>query len=648
MDKYEVIGTLGEGSFGRVYKAKQLSTGNFVALKVISKRGRSVKELKGFRRECEIQRDLHHPNIIQMLDSFETENEIVVITEFAPKELTGVLNKEGYLTEEKVQQIVWDLVSALYYLHSNRVLHRDLKPQNILLDLENKAKLCDFGFARNMSTGTHVLTSIKGTPLYMAPELIDELPYDYNADLWSLGCIIYELLMGTPPFCTNSILHLIKKIKSEQIKWPTFLSPDCISFLKGLLQKNPSKRLTWNQILNHSFVKGHILISKSTVPMPLTSSLTASTKQVKEQQRKDSMNHKHHKGAVPKETDTKKSDSNKSSTGAIPKSEESKKSKEKQEQDKAMENLSKCLKEKLNFIEDNHPIEPEEWIVFLQKSIQEVMNGEMSSLLQPNLTNIIVSPLKNSNSNSKVLSFVVKLLSIAFVVKGTSEKTLDRIKKVYLEVKLLPNLIYAVKLLLRNLPDISNSSSGGLPATKNLETYKSLEKLDNEELQALEHIVMLVCHLVYIQDDFVLQFCDAIVILNVYSLINTLLGLAKRKLRISMDIISILTQTIRRLPENTEIIEKIVLNDGKTDSQLHLGEFLRNSNPIMRERSCIFVLLMGKYFQHSTLEKIWSLEIRDTLEALMFDSIESVRNAAEATVNDLKHKEFYMKSSSLF
>ncbi|KAJ8932532.1 hypothetical protein NQ318_000649 [Aromia moschata] len=230
MEKYEVIGTLGEGSFGRVYKAKQISDGTFVALKVISKRGRSAKELKGFRRECEIQRDLHHPNIIQMLDSFETENEIVVITEFAHKVLTTVLGKEGYLPEERVQPIVWDLVSALYYLHSNRVLHRDLKPQNILLDLKNRAKLCDFGFARNMSTGTHVLTSIKGTPLYMAPELIDEQPYDYNADLWSLGCIIYELLLGTPPFCTASILHLIRLIRHEQIQWPTFLSENCTSF----------------------------------------------------------------------------------------------------------------------------------------------------------------------------------------------------------------------------------------------------------------------------------------------------------------------------------------------------------------------------------------------------------------------------------
>lgn len=92
-----------------------------------------------------------------------------------------------------------------------------------------------------------------------------------------------------------------------------------------------------------------------------------------------------------------------------------------------------------------------------------------------------------------------------------------------------------------------------------------------------------------------------------------------------MDVLAILSQTIRRLPENTEIVEKIITGSGKIEEN-HLGEFLRNSNATMRERSCHFVLLMGKYFQHTTLEKIWTVEIRDTLEALMFDSIESVRN----------------------
>lgn len=112
------------------------------------------------------------------------------------------------------------------------MFYRDLKPQNILLDVNDCAKLCDFGFARNMSTGTHVLTSIKGTPLYMAPELIEEHPYDHNADLWSLGCIIYELLVGAPPFCTTSILHLVRLIRHGQVRWPNFISESCISFLQ--------------------------------------------------------------------------------------------------------------------------------------------------------------------------------------------------------------------------------------------------------------------------------------------------------------------------------------------------------------------------------------------------------------------------------
>ncbi|XP_076251775.1 STKc_STK36 domain-containing protein fused isoform X2 [Rhynchophorus ferrugineus] len=580
MDKYEVIGTLGEGSFGRVYKAKQLSNGSSVALKVISKRGRSTKELKGFRRECEIQRDLHHPNVIQMLDSFETENEIVVITEFAPKELTAILSKEGYLSEEKVQQIVWDLLSALYYLHSNRVLHRDLKPQNILLDLKNRAKLCDFGFARNMSTGTHVLTSIKGTPLYMAPELIDELPYDYNADLWSLGCITYELLMGTPPFCTSSILHLIRMIKHEQIQWPTFLSPECTSFLKGLLQKNPSRRLTWEQILNHPFVKGHILISKTTGPMPLTVALTASTQEAKERQRKDSINNKHLKGAISripndmkqntnskseknsnefkKSSSTTKNTSN-NSQGNI-KSKDLTKSQDQNEickenlvilknnkdnisnskdgnnsklSSKEEEMLSKCLKERLNLIEDNRPIEPDEWIVFLRRSIQEVMNGEITSLIQPNQTNIIVSPLKNSNSHNRVICFVTKLLSIAFVVKGIQIEQVEQIKKVYLEVKLVPNLIYATKLLLRESKSgqsVSTASSDSSQQNDEVKSgvadvYKKADSLDSDDLQALGGIFMLVCHLVYLQDEFLIQFCDAVLILNVFSLINLLISL---------------------------------------------------------------------------------------------------------------------------
>ncbi len=130
-----------------------------------------------------------------------------------------------------------------------------MKPQNILISANGVVKLCDFGFARAMSTNTVVLTSIKGTPLYMAPELVQELPYNHTADLWSLGVIIYELFVGQPPFYTNSIYSLIQLIIKEPVKFPDNMSPDFKSFLKGLLNKTPSERLTWPDLQNHPFIR---------------------------------------------------------------------------------------------------------------------------------------------------------------------------------------------------------------------------------------------------------------------------------------------------------------------------------------------------------------------------------------------------------
>nr|XP_034839611.1 serine/threonine-protein kinase fused [Maniola hyperantus] len=283
MDNYLVISFIGEGSFGRVFKAKNKDTDAIVALKVIRKKGRSSKDLKNLRQECDIQRQLNHPNVIRMIDSFDTESELVVVTEYAEKELHSILAKEGCLNEDNVKKITWDLVSALYYLHSHRVLHRDLKPQNVLLDSTGRAKLCDFGLARIMTNATHILTSIKGTPLYMAPELIDEKPYDHQADLWSLGCIVYELMAGQPPFCTMSIWQLVRMIRHKPVQWPSFISPDARSFLQGLLHKDPDKRMTWPEILEHPFVAGHVLIlpEDKQSDSPFTKPLSCSQQEAK-------------------------------------------------------------------------------------------------------------------------------------------------------------------------------------------------------------------------------------------------------------------------------------------------------------------------------------------------------------------------------
>ncbi|KAK3859138.1 hypothetical protein Pcinc_034716 [Petrolisthes cinctipes] len=288
MEKYKVLEAIGQGSFGRVFRGKCLSNGQIVALKFIPKRNKVERELKSLRRECEIQRGLAHPNIVQMTDSFETENEVVAVSEYVPGQLFQLLETNGPLSENRVQQIACNLVSAIYYLHSHRILHRDIKPQNILLSSVGDAKLCDFGFSRKMGINTYVLTSVKGTPLYMAPELIEEKPYDHNADLWSLGCILYELLTGKPPFCTTSIVHLIKLVRTEPVFWPTCWSDECTTFLHGLLQKDPTKRLTWPHLLEHDWVhEGVVFMQQSLSGMPLTNPLTVSQQQVKDQQCKE-------------------------------------------------------------------------------------------------------------------------------------------------------------------------------------------------------------------------------------------------------------------------------------------------------------------------------------------------------------------------
>ncbi|XP_032390371.1 serine/threonine-protein kinase 36 isoform X2 [Etheostoma spectabile] len=272
MDSYHVLELVGEGSFGRVYKGRKRFTGQVVALKFMPKVGRSEKELRSLKREIDIMRGLQHPNIVQLFDSFETDTEVVVVTEYAEGQLFQIIEDDGNLPESQVQEIACQLVSALYYLHSHRILHRDMKPQNILLGKSGVVKLCDFGFARAMSVSTLVLTSIKGTPLYMSPELVEEKPYDHTADLWSLGCILYELHTGAPPFYTNSIFHLVQLIVRDPVKWPDTMSDTCTSFLKGLLTKDPQKRLSWPDLLHHPFVAdGVLVVSDNTcVYSPLT------------------------------------------------------------------------------------------------------------------------------------------------------------------------------------------------------------------------------------------------------------------------------------------------------------------------------------------------------------------------------------------
>lgn len=128
---YKILSLIGEGSFGKVFKASENATQNIVALKILLKRGRSTKELSALKQEANIQQNLRHPNIIQLFTSFETDNELVFVCEYAVSDLHKLLAKLGSLGEQRTQKLSYDLISALYYLHSHRILHRDLKVRRL-------------------------------------------------------------------------------------------------------------------------------------------------------------------------------------------------------------------------------------------------------------------------------------------------------------------------------------------------------------------------------------------------------------------------------------------------------------------------------------------------------------------------------------
>ena len=255
MDTYHVLERVGEGSFGKVFRGRRRFTGQIVALKFISKAGKSAADLAALRQEIAILRRLDHENIVLLLDFFETPRDVVVVTEYAHGELLQVLQDDGSLDAASVRSVARQLSRALHFLHARRIMHRDLKPQNVLVASNGVIKLADFGFARALSASTVLLTSIKGTPLYMAPEIYQDRRYDPSADLWGLGVLLFELAAGAPPFYAPDLQALRRLIvAAEPVAYPAAMDPLLVSFLQRLLVRDPAGRAAWDELLAHPYV----------------------------------------------------------------------------------------------------------------------------------------------------------------------------------------------------------------------------------------------------------------------------------------------------------------------------------------------------------------------------------------------------------
>ncbi|XP_030058147.1 cyclin-dependent kinase-like 5 [Microcaecilia unicolor] len=285
MNKFEVLGVVGEGAYGVVLKCRHKETKEIVAIKKFkdSEENEEVKETT--LRELKMLRTLKQENIVELKEAFRRRGKLYLVFEYVEKNMLELLEEmPNGVTPEKVKNYIYQLIKAIHWCHKNDIVHRDIKPENLLISCNDILKLCDFGFARNLSEGNNAnYTEYVATRWYRSPELLLGAPYGKAVDMWSVGCILGELSDGQPLFPGESeidqlftIQKVLGPLPSEQMKlfysnprfhglrFPAVNHPQSLErrylgiinsvlldLMKNLLKLNPSDRYLTEQSLNH-------------------------------------------------------------------------------------------------------------------------------------------------------------------------------------------------------------------------------------------------------------------------------------------------------------------------------------------------------------------------------------------------------------
>ena len=258
---------LGSGSFGDVFKAYHQTTKEVVAIKVLNIRRllrRGPKAYDNLEKEISIQRKIVHKNIVRLYNVLKSKRYIYLVLEYCGGgDLNELILNQGPLSEADSRALLGQLADGLKFLWTNEIIHRDLKPHNLLLSEASPngtLKIADFGFARHLSMHD-MAQSHFGSPLYMAPEVLSRQKYDAKADLWSVGCILYQMLTRRTPYTTRATPHfdkdLLYQIRSKALDIPEgiALSPACQQLLQGLLQPDPIMRISYKDFFRHPFLR---------------------------------------------------------------------------------------------------------------------------------------------------------------------------------------------------------------------------------------------------------------------------------------------------------------------------------------------------------------------------------------------------------
>ncbi|BES89207.1 S_TKc [Nesidiocoris tenuis] len=253
--KYRLLKTIGKGNFAKVKLAKHVPTGKEVAIKIIDKTQLNPGSLQKLFREVRIMKMLDHPNIVKLFQVIETEKTLYLVMEYASGgEVFDYLVLHGRMKEKEARAKFRQIVSAVQYCHQKKIIHRDLKAENLLLDSEMNIKIADFGFSNEFTPGNK-LDTFCGSPPYAAPELFQGKKYDGpEVDVWSLGVILYTLVSGSLPFDGSTLRELRERVLRGKYRIPFYMSTDCENLLKKFLVLNPAKRASLETIMKDKWM----------------------------------------------------------------------------------------------------------------------------------------------------------------------------------------------------------------------------------------------------------------------------------------------------------------------------------------------------------------------------------------------------------
>lgn len=277
---FDLIQRLGDGSFSTVVLGRYKGDGCCYAVKIVNKSLVLRNKMADYiRNERNVLDRLHHPGIAQLQFTFQDSESLYMGLEHCPNgELYEQLQSRGPLPLSDAVQYAAEIVDILAYLRSMEVMHRDLKPENLLLDAQGRLKLIDFGSAKALFlpptvrlSGNHRATSFVGTAEYVSPEVLNNAGISYSVDLWALGCIVYQMLTGRPPFKGASEYLTFQLITSGSLSFPEGFPPAARDLVEGLLQLEPTQRLGHRSIAEvqrHPFFAGVNWAAVRAAPAP--------------------------------------------------------------------------------------------------------------------------------------------------------------------------------------------------------------------------------------------------------------------------------------------------------------------------------------------------------------------------------------------